>query len=162
VADDLPEYRAWLLKQPCACAPCVAAVVVHHHTSAPTHAPGEAAPKDLSAKRGKSQRASDYYGIPLCHRHHGVELRAWQDQHVRRLHSLHGFLDELAPGALAPEDSAAPDVPPLADHAERRAIAGWLRRCAGARHLTADAAAALHDCADVLEKRVEPMAGEVF
>jgi hypothetical protein len=74
MADDLPHYRAWLLKQPCAVnaiEPCVLSVVVHHHTEGETHAPGARPEKALGGKRGKSQKASDYYGIPLCHRHHG-------------------------------------------------------------------------------------------
>jgi hypothetical protein len=103
MADDLPEYKSWLLKQPCACSPCVAAVVVHHHTGAPTYAPGARPEKAAGGKRGKGQRASDYYGIPLCNRHHGQlhalsvyfkgwsgpKLKAWQDGQVERLRSLY-------------------------------------------------------------------------
>jgi hypothetical protein len=94
-------YRAWLLKQPCACQPCVASVVIHHSTV------GSTAPhaKSLGGRRGKGQRPSDLEGICLCNRHHAnfhdlrgyfegwekQQLRDWQNAQVERLTRLFGM-----------------------------------------------------------------------
>lgn len=71
MADDLPEYKSFLLRQPCACQPCTAKPVVHHSTVGETFAPGQKPPKAIGGKRGQRQKASDWYGIPLCPHHHG-------------------------------------------------------------------------------------------
>jgi hypothetical protein len=178
VADDLPQYKAWLLRQPCACAPCIAAVVVHHHTNGQTHAPDAAPPKALGGKRGKSQRASDYYGLPICHAHHGQlhdlrgffkgwsgdELRAWQDQQVRYHRERFEAELEGREAPAAPERRAGKPAMRGADwwaagaNAERGTIARMLRRAAAQARLLPDAAAALNDQAQLLEEIAEPLA----
>jgi hypothetical protein len=178
LADDLAQYKAWLLRQPCACAPCIAAVVVHHHTEGEAYAPGAQPPKAIGGKRGKSQRASDYYGIPLCHAHHGQvhelrgyfkgwageERRAWQDQQVRYHRERFEAAIEGREAPAAPEPRPAKPVMRGADwwtagaNAERGAIARMLRRAAAQARLLPDAAAALNDQAQLLEEVAEPVA----
>jgi len=68
-------------------------------TGAPNYAPGEQKPKQRVGLRGQSQKAADYYGLPLCPHHHGqrhrlkgffegwgrLGLRAWEARHVEHL-----------------------------------------------------------------------------
>jgi hypothetical protein len=184
MADDLPHYKAWLLKQPCAVnaiEPCIAAVIVHHHTEGETHAPGARPAKALGGKRGKSQRASDYFGIPLCHRHHGQfhdakgfckdwdkeDRRAWQTDQVT-IHQL-GYEAGLEMRRPEVDERASRRVTPLAEaiaratgtrtpasaEGERRAILGLLGRFAASRHLTPDQVAACDEIRVLIEARGE-------
>lgn len=97
MANEDPPYSNWLRRRPCqACGgpgPCE----VHHSTVGDTVAPGERRPsKSVGAKRGKSQRSHDAFGISLhtrCHANfHEVrgffsgftqtDLREWQEKRV--------------------------------------------------------------------------------
>lgn len=92
------RYRGFVRGEPCLCQPCATPPEFHHMTHAPVYAPGERRPKHLRGARGKGQTAADYYGLPLCPRHHGQrhrltgyfsdwtreELRSWErTEHVR-------------------------------------------------------------------------------
>lgn len=163
------DYRAWLLSQPCCCQPCVASVIIHHHTSGRTEQHGKSAP----GRRGKGQRASDADGMPLCHHHHadlhdrtGLSgyfelfdrsgLRSWQDAQVERLTRLYGMAH---PEPIQPERPL--ESPARARHSAASSpehvqwtvprVLTLLRREAAQSHRTADAAAALNDVADLVE-----------
>lgn len=97
MANELPAYTSWLRKQPCCVCGGPPPCEVNHHTHGDTVAPGERPRKDLpTAKRGKSQRAHDWFSMPMHTRCHanmhalrgffsgftGTELRAWQDKQV--------------------------------------------------------------------------------
>ena len=179
MAGDLAHYRAWLLRQPCACAPCVAPVEIHHHTSAPTFAPGEKPPKVIDAKRGKGQRSSDFYGLPLCPRHHtgelhrlkgyfagwsGEQIRAWQDEQVERLRALYEAWVEQHPepampsaqrrGRTAPTTGDPLTAARIAGRTEeRRGIVELLRDLMGKRHVNADQVAILDEVRALVEAR---------
>jgi hypothetical protein len=179
MADDLPHYRAWLLTRPCRCAPCVAAVEVHHPRHSPTYAPDAKPEKALGGKPGKGQRASDYYGIPICYRDHrnlhalkgffqgwsGEQLRAWQDEQIEQLHAEYeAYLERnphLAPeasreghrGVKKPGPRAANDAVTKAVLAERNAIITALQRLAGeARHKPGEHQV-LCDAIEIIEAR---------
>lgn len=163
MANEASEaaYRAWLLRQPCACQPCVAAVVIHHSTV------GETAqhPKSLGGRRGKGQRASDAAGIPLCNRHHAnfhelrgpfggwekQQLRDWQNSQVQRLRNTWAM---QAPQPIAPGTATSSRT------TRKRIGAGWsvagirdwCRREAPTR--TAAAADALTELANLIEEDV--------
>ncbi|HEX9640592.1 MAG TPA: hypothetical protein VGB13_04690 [Candidatus Krumholzibacteria bacterium] len=94
-----PKYRKFVVKQKCLCQPCASKPEFHHMTGAPNYAPGEQKPKQRVGLRGQSQKAADYYGLPLCPHHHGqrhrlkgffegwgrLGLRAWEARHVEHL-----------------------------------------------------------------------------
>lgn len=150
-------YRAFLLSQRCCVQPCTGAVDVHHHTKGET----ERHAKSLGGKRGKGQRASDEWGMPMCFRHHrqlhdgrgffadhnGADLRRWQDQQVERLQRLYAM-------AHPPPLAADPQLKP------GRPGAGWtvagvldlLRK--EAMHRPAEVSAAFKEIIDVIERRV--------
>lgn len=111
---DEPEhqhYKQWLLKQGCRCWPCAAPVEVHHHTHGETSS--KRPDKALGGKRGKGQRASDAFGMPMCFRHHKElhnpalrgffsemgprERRVWQDLQVSELRAM--YAQEFPNGA---------------------------------------------------------------
>jgi len=135
LADDLLVYKQFLLRFECRVQPCVAFVVVHHHTKAPTYPPWARPPKAIDGPRGKSQRASDWYGLPLCARHHdqlhdpakkghffgwtGEQIIAWQDEQVEAMHAL--FEEEIARNPSSPLAQLR-DLPwePPADKARER------------------------------------------
>jgi hypothetical protein len=178
MADDLPPYRAWLLKQSCRCEPCVAAVEVHHPRHCPTYAPGEKPAKSVGEKPGKGQRSSDWYGIPLCPHHHtgqlhalkghfsgwtGEQLIAWQDEQIEQLHAEYeAWLERnphLAPEASSPEPRRSAKSPRASDAvtkavlAERNAIITALQRLAGeARHKPGEHQV-LCDAIEIIEAR---------
>jgi hypothetical protein len=122
MADDLPHYKAFILRQECAVvpdiAPCVLPAEPHHHTRAPTHPPWVPPPKGVGGMRGKSQRASDYYLLPLCLVHHNdlhdatgpfrdwdkEQRRAWQDEQVQRFRGLYEAELERT-GEVVPEET---------------------------------------------------------
>ncbi len=161
MADEkhLAAYRAWLLRQPCCCQPCVAPVVVHHHTAGE---PDQHA-KSIPGRRGKSQRASDAAGMPLCFRHHAnlhelrgffagydkQALRSWQDAQVQRL--------TLAFAMAHPERIATSSMPPIPAKRKRigagwtvATIYDWLRKEAPTR--PAAVGAALTELANLIEE----------
>lgn len=97
MAGELPEYLAWVRKQPCAQCGTRLQIEGHHATHGDTVAPGEQRPaKSVGARRGKGQRAHDHFLIPLCLKCHAAlhrlsgpfkwwtkrELRGWQDSQV--------------------------------------------------------------------------------
>lgn len=154
------SYRAWLLTQPCCCQPCTRSVIVHHHTAGETEQHG----KSRGGKRGKSQRASDADGMPLCNHHHADlhdrlglsgffadfdkhSRRAWQDQQVDRLQRLYAmaYPEPLAPAATSSRPKRA------------RAVGDWtvptvldlMRK--EARHRPAEVSAAFTELADLIE-----------
>lgn len=126
------DYRAWLLRQPCACQPCVLPVVIHHSTVGAT----EPHAKSLGGRRGKGQRASDAEGIAVCNRHHAnfhdlrgyfegwekQQLRDWQNGQVERLTRLFG---------MAHPEPLAPDTATSSRTTRKRIGSGWT--VAGAR-----------------------------
>lgn len=153
----LVPYRTFLLSQPCCVQPCTGAVEVHHHTKGET----EQHAKSLGGKRGKGQRASDDYGMPMCFRHHralhdskgyfaefnGAELRRWQDDQVERLQRLFAMAH---PEPIAADPQLKPGRPG----------AGWT--VAGvlsllkkeARHRPAEVSAAFKEIIGIIERRV--------
>ncbi|HKY40740.1 MAG TPA: hypothetical protein VJN18_32620 [Polyangiaceae bacterium] len=121
---DEPEhqhYKQWLLKQACRCWPCAAPVEVHHHTHGETSSRRPS--KALGGKRGKGQRASDAFGMPMCFRHHKElhnsalrgffsdmdprERRTWQDLQVSELRSLYAQEFPNGDQAIAAKSSRA-------------------------------------------------------
>jgi hypothetical protein len=137
MAGDRADYRSFLLRLACRCAPCVAPVVVHHNTFGAVHASDRPLPpKALGGKRGKGQRASDWFGMPLCPRHHdqlhnpakrghffgwsGEQIVAWQDEQVAAMHGL--YEEEIArnPGTPLALMQSRPWVPPAYKARERR------------------------------------------
>jgi len=152
------DYRAWLLRQPCACQPCVAPVVIHHSTVGET----EQHSKSLGGRRGKGQRASDAEGISVCHRHHAnfhelrgyfagwekQQLRDWQNQQVDRLQRLHAMAHPEPIHATGKSDKPKRGKPG----------AGWsvplvldlLRK--ESRHRTGEVSAAFSELADLIER----------
>jgi hypothetical protein len=170
VADERAhrDYRSFLHRNPCCCQPCVAAVVIHHHTAGST----EPHAKSLGGRRGKGQRASDDQGMPLCNAHHAQlhelrgyfngwekhQLREWQDKQVARLQRLYAMAHpEPIPASYQPRTGLVTlGVDPArvsAAERERRRIAAWLRDKAGARHLKVNEAAVLTDAASELEQQ---------
>jgi hypothetical protein len=110
--DD--KYRKFVVGQACLCQPCATPPEFHHMTRAPTYAPGEQKPKEVRGARGKGQTAADYYGLPLCPRHHGQrhrltgyfdgwtrhELRYWEEaEHARLRTKYEGRTPDAAPAA---------------------------------------------------------------
>lgn len=93
------KYRKFIQAELCACQPCASRPEFHHMTHAPTYAPGELRPKQKLGIRGKGQKPADFYGLPLCPRHHGQrhslsgffegwkgsDVRNWELDQVRRL-----------------------------------------------------------------------------
>jgi len=79
MADDLPHYRSFVLSDRCPCQPCVTPPQFHHAQHGETFVPWARPPKALPGRRGKSQRASDWYGIAMCWSHHS------------ELHDIKGF-----------------------------------------------------------------------
>jgi len=95
VAGELPEYTAWLRNRPCAACRTRLMVEVHHATNGDTVAPGDPRPpKSTGTRRGKGQKAHDYYTIPLCFWCHANfhsmrgEFAGW-DKAKRNLWQLH-------------------------------------------------------------------------
>ena len=80
-----PKYRKFVTSQPCVCQPCASKPEFHHMTGAPNYAPGERKPKQRVGIRGQSQKAADYYGLPLCPHHHGQRhrLKGYFDRWMR-------------------------------------------------------------------------------
>lgn len=149
------SYRAFLLRQPCRCDPCISPVVVHHNTFGET----EQHAKSLGGKRGKGQRASDLEGMPLCNKHHRelhdlrgffgdhdkIALREWQAKQVRELQN------QFAMQEPQPKEQAG--------RAKRRGPgAGWtvagvidlLRK--EARHRPAEVSAAFSEVVGLIER----------
>lgn len=174
MADDMPEYKAFLLRQPCCVEPCIAPVQVHHAQHGETHGPDAAPAKALGGKRGKGQRASDWWGLPLCFKHHRqlhdgagpfremspTERRAWQDKHIARYRARYAMQETArlsVPGSGRQVDQVGRVLGvdmarETAAERERRRIAAWLRDRAGARHLKVNEAAVLTDAASELEQ----------
>lgn len=154
------SYRAFLLSQPCCCQPCVAPVIIHHHTAGET----EPHSKSIGGRRGKSQRSSDADGMPMCNHHHAdlhdrtglsgffadydkYSRRAWQDQQVERLTRLYAM---AWPEPIAP--SAAPKRKRVGAGWSVAGIRDWCRKEAATR--PAQAADALTELANLLEEDV--------
>ena len=149
------SYRAFLLRQPCRCQPCVSPVVVHHNTFGET----EQHAKSLGGKRGKGQRASDLEGMPLCSKHHRelhdmrgffgdfdkLTLREWQAQQVRELQNQFAVQEPQPKAATERAKRCSPG-------------AGWtvggvldlLKK--EARHRPADVAAAFTEVVGLIER----------
>lgn len=148
-------YREFLLGEPCCCYPCTGAVVIHHNTFGQT----EQHAKSIPGKRGKSQRASDDEGMPLCNRHHRQlhdlsgyfdgwdkrQLREWQDDQVRRLRNIYAMRHPDWPASPTPAGVArrasakAPDVVKLST------VLDYITTWSGKRHLAPDTVQALSD-----------------
>jgi hypothetical protein len=95
-------YIQWVRKQPCCVCGMPGPSHAHHHTNGPTFAPDSPRPeKSIGVKRGKSQKADDWYTLPVCHKCHrklhdfagkfreynGTQRDVWQDEQVRRHHA---------------------------------------------------------------------------
>ena len=147
-----------MLSRPYYCQPYIAPVIIHHHTSDET----EPHAKSRGGRRGKSQRASDMHGMPLCHRHHSdlhdrlglsgffesydrFSLRAWQDQQVERLQRLYAM---ACPEPLAP--AAAPKRKRVGAGWTAAGVRDWCRKEARVR--SAAAADALTELANLIEE----------
>jgi hypothetical protein len=174
MAGESPHYVAWVLAQPCALQPCVAATECHHSTNASTLGAGEEpSGKRLGGRRGKGQRGHDDQSFPLCFRHHKQfhdgsgpfagwdkqERRAWQDQQVR-LHRdrYEAHLDKNPPlSAPAPKASKGGNSALAIANRERGEIVEWLRKRAGERRLSPEVFQELSDRADELEAMTSPL-----
>lgn len=84
MAGELPDYTNWLRKRPCLSCGATQHVEAHHATNGLTHPPGERPPKVLPGKRGKGQKAHDYYAFSLCLRCH------------RQLHDRSGAFKDMS------------------------------------------------------------------
>jgi hypothetical protein len=115
-------YIRWVRKQPCCVCGMPGPSHAHHHTNGPTYPPDAPAPeKSVGNKRGKSQKASDWYTLAVCFKCHrklhefegpfrdynGTERDAWQfkqvDEHHDRFDAEHpgpGAAAPLAPSAI--------------------------------------------------------------
>jgi hypothetical protein len=168
VADDMPHFRAFVLGRPCQAQPCVMAPQFHHAQHGETYAPWARPPKALPGKRGKSQRASDWYGLGLCFSCHG-ELhdlkgkfrdftnhtgRVWMDERIAENQSAYAM--------AYPDMIGAPTIQrarksKLATRGSK-AGGGWtvplvidlLKKQAGISK--GDVAAALEDVAQLIER----------
>jgi hypothetical protein len=173
VAGELPHYSQWIRRQRCASCGGPGPCEPHHAESGTTYDPtGPVPSKSAGPRRGKSQRSHDYFLIPLhskCHvaHFHGhagpfegwtrQQRDDWEGQQVaahRDRYEAEGRPG--APKAAAPKPSSA--QPAFAGETastpvlrERRRIVAFLRREAAQSHRTPDAAAALNDCADVIQ-----------
>lgn len=150
------KYRAWLLRQPCCCQPCVGTVIIHHSTVGETERHG----KSLGGRRGKGQRASDAAGMPLCNRHHGnfhdlkgpfkgwekPALRQWQNDQVAELHAR---FESEQPDAPTEKGKRLTSTSPA--ERMRQRIVAHIRARAGERRLKEGEAAVLSDVADEIE-----------
>lgn len=145
MANEDPPYSNWLRRRPCqACGgpgPCE----VHHSTVGDTVAPGERRPsKSVGAKRGKSQRSHDAFGISLHTRCHAnfhemrgffsgftqADLREWQEKRVEENRAA--YEAELAAkgeeaGASGPTGLAP--VPLFTLHPGCSAVRRCVKRC---------------------------------
>ena len=168
------HYRAWLLRRPCACSPCVLPVVIHHSTIGET----EQHSKSLGGRRGKGQRASDTEGISVCNRHHanfhdlrgyfqGWEkqaLRDWQNKQVAELRAA--YEAEFPNGPPVTAKARATGTPRAVSgdgwtagaNAERARIAELLRNASGSPYYNGDQAHVLADHAELLEQHDGPLA----
>jgi|KBSSwiStaDraftv2_1062776.scaffolds.fasta_scaffold08946_19 uncharacterized sporulation protein YeaH/YhbH (DUF444 family) len=170
------SYRAFLLRQPCRCDPCISPVVIHHNTFGET----EQHAKSVGGKRGKGQRASDLEGMPLCNKHHRelhelrgffgdynkADLREWQARQVRELQNQFAVQEPQPvaaekPAARAAAVRGAGDAVTRAwlagSSAERARIISWLEETAARTGLHSEAHAALMESAEVL-RHAEPAA----
>jgi hypothetical protein len=139
-------YIGWVRRQVCACCGAPAPSHAHHHTSAPTYSPGLPPAKSAGRKRGKAQKASDYYTLPLCLKCHGWlhdnrgffsgyqhdELRAWQDTQVQQHHER--FDAELEAKGEVPDEPHLAPVPSSLDVFDvEGAASNWLAVYEGQR-----------------------------
>lgn len=143
------DYRAWLLRQPCACQPCIAPVIVHHSTIGET----ERHEKSRGGRRGKGQRASDASGIAICNRHHSnfhdlrgyfagwekQQLRDWQNEQVERLTRLFAMAHPEPIAAVhatgKPDKPTRKSTTSSASSERSRIVRVILARAAERRHL---------------------------
>lgn len=167
MADDLPHFKAFVLGRPCQAQPCVMAPQFHHAQHGETFAPWARPPKALPGKRGKGQRASDWYGIGLCFACHGdlhdlkgqfrqftnADSRIWMDERIAE--------NQRAYAMAHPEMIGAPVAAPRKARKTRTpgkgwTVAGvlsWLRQEARVR--PADVGAAFSEFADLIESDVK-------
>lgn len=121
MASDDPTYIRWLHAQPCAECGSAQFVEAHHHTSGDVFAPdAPRPPRTTGARRGKSQKASDYFAFALCAKHHRqfhdaagqfkgwdrARRRAWQDDQV--ISHRARYLAEQSGEPLPPPTTAPP------------------------------------------------------
>jgi hypothetical protein len=170
VADDLPHFRAFVLGRPCQAQPCIMPPQFHHAQHGETFVPWARPPKALGGKRGKSQRASDWYGLGLCFACHGdfhdlkgkfrdftnETGRVWMDERIAENQRAYAMAHPDMIGAPVRERRRAPKLRERQSKSgeaerERRRIAAWLRDRAGSRHLKVNEAAVLTDAASELE-----------
>jgi hypothetical protein len=138
------KYLRWVRAQACCVCGFPGPSHAHHHLSAPSYSPGQRPEKSAGTKRGKSQKASDFYTIALCIKDHsnlhllkgffsgytGNELREWQDNQVAAHHERFDA-DELARG-VAPTPIAGAPVPSRLDGFDvEAAAAGFLATYGG-------------------------------
>lgn len=117
MADDLPHFRAFVLGRPCQAQPCVMAPQFHHAQHGETYVPWSRPPKAMPGRRGKSQRASDWYGIGMCFSCHGelhdlkgkfrdftnASGRVWMDQRIADNHQAYAMAHPEMLGAPVAE-----------------------------------------------------------
>lgn len=117
MADDLPHFRSFVLGRPCQAQPCVMAPQFHHAQHGETFAPWARPPKALGGKRGKSQRASDWYGLGMCFACHGEfhdlkgkfrdftneTARVWMDERIAENHRAYAMAHPEMIGAPVAE-----------------------------------------------------------
>jgi hypothetical protein len=125
-------YIQWVRKQPCCVCGMPGPSHAHHHTNGPTFAPDSPRPeKSIGVKRGKSQKADDWYTLPVCHKCHrklhdfagkfreynGTQRDVWQDEQVRRHHAQfdaeHGNAEASPARVLAPVQPQAHGFDPV-------------------------------------------------
>lgn len=155
MADDLPAYRTHLQQQPCACEPCVCAVIVHHPRHRESHAPWRKPEKSLGGKPGKGQKCSDWYALPMCPHHHKQlhrllgyfkgytkeTLRIWQDKEIDRLQELWWETHDFYPNEPKAKAQRGIQLPKKTGHGWTVALVKSLLM-REARHRPADVSAA--------------------
>lgn len=127
-------YIQWVRRQACCVCGMPGPSHAHHHTNGPTFAPDAPRPeKSVGFKRGKSQKASDWYTLAVCHKCHrklhdfsgpfrdynGAERDAWQDKQVSEHHDRF----EAEHGAHEPHSRSATLSPPTLPPNDPRAFA---------------------------------------
>lgn len=135
MADDLPHFRAFVLARPCQAQPCVMAPQFHHAQHGETYAPWAKPPKALPGKRGKSQRASDWYGMGMCFACHGelhdakgkfrnftnAMAREWMDERIAENHKAYAMAHPDMIGAPVAERRRRDKLRPRAS----KSANGW-------------------------------------
>lgn len=157
MAGELRHFTNFTRSRPCAACGTRLKVEVHHALYGTTYSPDEPIPTKAipNARKGASQKAHDYFSIPLCmnrchtpgiHRNagffegwSGAQIEEWEREQVAESHRLY---DEAFPNgdpalAVKTERAAArkaSDIPRDAASKERERIVRVIRARAAERH----------------------------